>query len=154
MLHLEGEETFDQPLLDLWNRLTDLSSLSRCIPDLVSIKRAEPDLLICVVRPGFSFLRGTLELTLENMEKQPPRSALMRIHAKGIGSSASGETRMELSPSTSGSGRAQTQLHWTAVVQELGGLLRPLSSSLMESVARKVIADAWSAFRRDLGGSP
>ena len=78
----------------------------------------------------------------------------MRIHAKGIGSSASGETRMELSPSTSGSGGAQTQLHWTAVVQELGGLLRPLSSSLMESVARKVIADAWSAFRRDLGGAP
>src|SRR4051812_43830427 len=67
-----GEETFSVPPERLFAALTDLDQLTKIIPDLVSSERIDERTLKCVVRPGFSFLRGTLKLQISIIDRQPP----------------------------------------------------------------------------------
>ena len=160
-MQFAGEEVFSQEPEELWRRLTDLSFMARTIPGLESVSRSEPHVLECRVRPGFSFVRGTLDVTMELTEQRPSSAARMQVRAKGIGASLVVETALELTPVETGrpapgdgTGSAGTKpgtrLRWTAEVRELGGLLKAVSRGLIEAAAKKVIADAWAGFRREL----
>lgn len=144
-MELSGEECFSQAQTEIWACLTDAEFLAKCMPDLESVERDESGLLVCRVRPGLSFLKATLKVTLEFFDQQPPDSVRIRILSKGIGSSAIVETAVELSAGDTG-----TQLSWNAEVKELGGLLKPVSRGLIAAVAGKMIADGWIAFRKQL----
>jgi len=144
-MQLSGREEFTQSPDVLWPRLTDLSSFARVLPRLEKVERAEPGRLECRVKPGLSFLTGTLRLTFEVIDQAPPRSARMRITGKGVGASVVVETSFQLEAIAAG-----TQLDWQSEVTELGGLLKPVSRGLIEAAALKVIADGWEGFRRDL----
>ncbi len=70
-----GEESFAAPPERLFGLLTDLDGLADTIPDLVSSHRVDDRTLECVVRPGFSFLRGTMRVTIRLGELNlPPES--------------------------------------------------------------------------------
>ena len=58
-----------------------------------------------VLRPGFSFVRGTLEATLHIVDAVAPTSARYTISNKGIGSSAEVEATVSLSPLNNGTAR-------------------------------------------------
>ena len=145
MLQLTGEEQFSHPQDTIWDRLIDPEFLARTIPDLHSVEEIQPDRLVCKVRPGFSFIKGTLKITINIFAEQPPESARMRIESKGIGSSAVVETVVELSTLDAG-----TRLAWSAEVKELGGLLKPVGRTLIGAAAKKVITDGWAGFRNEL----
>lgn len=81
-------------------------------------------------------------MSLDVFDQQPPDSLRIRVHSKGIGSSAVVDTAVELSADGAG-----TRMTWTAEIVELGGLLKPVSRSLIEASARKIIADGWRGFR-------
>ena len=144
-MELSGEECFSQAQTEIWARLTDVEFLAKCMPDVESVERDESGLLVCRVRPGLSFLKATLKVTLDIFDEQSPDSVRIRIRSKGIGSSVTVETAVELSAGDTG-----TQLNWNAEVKELGGLLQPISRGLIAAAARKVIADGWIAFRNQL----
>ena len=80
-----GEETARRAAGAGFRPLTDLDQLAATIPDLVSAEKTDDRTLQCVVRPGFSFLRGTLRVTIVLGEIQRPDSATMHVAAKGIG---------------------------------------------------------------------
>ncbi|MGE3314556.1 MAG: CoxG family protein [Planctomycetaceae bacterium] len=145
-MQLSGTERFEQGPQLLWDRLTDLTRFATILPKLERIDRSEPRLLECRVKPGLSFLSGTLKLRMEILEEDPISSARMKITGKGIGASVVVETSIRLTADTIGG----TQLDWASEVQEIGGLLKPVSRGLIEAAAEKVIADGWEAFRRDL----
>lgn len=147
-MQLSGTERFAQPPDRLWDRLTDLTGFAGVLPKLERVDHAERTLLECRVKPGLSFLSGTLKLRFEIVEEQPMSSARMRIVGTGIGANVTVETSIQLQPDGSG-----TQLDWQSEVQEIGGLLKPVSRSLIEAAARKVIADGWESFRRELAVS-
>lgn len=147
-MQLSGTEHFTQPPQLIWERLTDLTHFARVLPKLEKIERSEPQLLECRVKPGLSFLSGTLKLRFEIIEQNPIESARMRIVGKGIGASVTVETSIQLTPDGTG-----TQLDWQSEVQEIGGLLKPVSRGLIEAAAQKVIADGWDAFRKDLAAA-
>ncbi len=142
MLQLSGEEQFSQSTTEILSRLTDAAFLAECMPGLESISQLKPGLAMCRVRPGLSFARGTLKLTLEVLQQQPLESVQINVQCKGIGSSATVETVVQVSEVEAG-----TQLAWDAEVKELGGLLKPVSRTLIGAAARKLIADGWSGFR-------
>jgi len=158
MLRLEGCEDFQLSRLEMWDHMTDMEFLSRMVPDLQEVVRSEPGMLVCRVRPGFSFLRGSLEITFETTKQQPPTLAEIQVKSKGIGSSVSVLTSFELvelandemgkEPGSNSNGK--TRLHWTAEVQELGGLLKPVSRDLIEAVAGRIVAQIWTNVRREL----
>ena len=98
-----------------------------------------------VLRPGFSFVRGTLEVKLHLVEREAP-GATFQLLSKGIGSSS--EVRATLAVSENGAG---SRVHWLAEVMSLGGLLKMVPAGLIRGAAEKVINDAWDRIGRAMG---
>jgi carbon monoxide dehydrogenase subunit G len=140
MVRFEGEKDFPLSPAEVWAKLTDARFLAGCIPDVESVKEQEPDRAVLVLRPGFSFVRGTLDVVLRVVEAISPNSARYQIASKGIGSSADVEATIALAPQGTG-----TRVRWTTEIQTLGGLLKMVPSGLIRGAAEKVIRDAWSA---------
>ena len=84
-----GNEIFSAPPEQVFAALTDLDRLPRLIPELVSAEKIDDRTLNCVVRPGFSFLRGTLRMTITIIDMNAPKTASMKVSAAGIGADRS-----------------------------------------------------------------
>ena len=148
MLRVNGDEKFDEPPELLWQSLSRPEFLCQCFPGVDRVVRADDRSASLIIRPGFSFVRGTLEVSFEFAETDPPRSARVFIQIKGIGSSAELETRLELLPADSG-----TRVTWSAEALQVGGLLKAVSQGLMQGAAQKVAADTWAEVRKRLVAS-
>jgi carbon monoxide dehydrogenase subunit G len=138
MLTFNGEESFAVPPAKLFAALTDLNQLAAAIPDVVSSRRLDQRSMECVVRPGFSFLRGTLKLVIEIDSLQPPESAELHVIATGIGVQMRVESQLKVSPTDVGS-----KLLWTAAVTELKGLVATVPQSLISAAANQVVQQSW-----------
>lgn len=136
MLRFEGDRDLAQAPAEVSARLADARFLVTCIPDVESVALAEPLRAECVVRPGFAFVRGSLELTLSVVETAPA----VRVHltTRGIGSSSEVEATLQVTGQDTGS-----RVHWVAEVKNLGGLLKAVPQGLIRGAAEKVIRDAW-----------
>jgi 2-furoyl-CoA dehydrogenase large subunit len=145
MVRFEGEKDFPQAPAELWAKLTDARFLVQCIPDVESVKEQHADHAEMVLRPGFSFVRGTLDVSLRVLDAVSPTSARYVVASKGIGSSADVEATVALTPQGTG-----TRVRWTAEVKTLGGLLKMVPSGLIRGAAQKVVNDAWNAVEAKL----
>ena len=87
----------------LYATLTDLDMIAQTIPDLVSSERVD-ETLKCVVRPGFSFLRGTLKTTISLAEfPESPNSATMNVAARASAFRFASKSRLRISAEGTGS---------------------------------------------------
>jgi carbon monoxide dehydrogenase subunit G len=145
MLRFEGDRDFSQPPAELWTCLTDPRFLVECIPDVEKVTELSPDHAALVLRPSFAFVRGSLEVTLDIVDKAAPETARVLIKSKGIGSSSAVEAALALAPQGGG-----TRVHWAVEVKELGGLLKMVPSGLIRGAAQKVVNDAWAAVEKRL----
>ena len=143
--HLEGEEEFDRPPAEGWRWLTDPQFLCDCFPDAESVVQADERSGVVRVRPSFSFMRGTLDISFEFVEKEPPTRTRVRVHVKGIASSAEADAQLHLAPHGGG-----TRLRWVVDVGEMKGLLKTVSWGLTQAAAQKVAADTWTKIRKCL----
>jgi len=145
VLHFEGDKDFPQPPAELWGKLSDPRFLVQCIPDLESGAKAEAKGAEFKLRPGFSFVRSTLEIMLKVLEAVPGTSVRFSAHSKGIGSTSDVESNLTFAPNGTG-----TRVHWTADINELGGLLKAVPQGLIKASAQKVISDLWAALEAKL----
>jgi len=138
-----GEESFDAPPERTFAALIDPDVLARCIPDLVASQRVDHRTLQCTVRPGFSFIRAKMKMTmtLDDVDASR-RSATINIASKGIGASMNVQCRLVVHEHGGAS-----RVAWEANVVELGGLIAAVSPALIRGAADKVIHDGWSALR-------
>lgn len=143
-----GQEQFRAAPQALFGLLTNLDSMAATIPDLVSAEKVDDHTMKCVVRPGFSFLRGTMKLNLSLGETTPPERATMHIDAQGIGVAMKVISQLSIAPREDGS-----QLDWTATIVERKGLISAVSPSLIRAAADQVIRHAWQQVRAVLGES-
>jgi carbon monoxide dehydrogenase subunit G len=120
--------------------------MSSSIPDLVSWRQVDPQSIECTVRPGFSFLRGTLKVTIVTERSNPPHSAAMRIHSKGIGAEVVVESSFDLAPSEVGA-----KLTWRARIVQLKGLVATVSPALVRGAAETVLRRAWKNVHTRIG---
>jgi carbon monoxide dehydrogenase subunit G len=139
MLHFEGTKDLALPPNEAWAKLRDTRFLLECIPGVESIKDAGPDHASCVIRPGFSFVRGTLDVTIHVAEATQPSRLRLAIASKGIGSSSQVDAMMNIFGQDTGS-----RVDWSADVAELGGLLKAVPQGLLKASAQKVIGDVWN----------
>ena len=145
-LEFGGVERFASDASRLFQALTDLDQLTASIPDLVSAERLSDNQLRCVVRPGFSFLRGTLKLAIELTDRTPCERASLDVQAAGIGQSLRIASQLSLVPLESGS-----ELTWQAAATERKGLVAAVSPALLRGAAEQVIRHAWEQLRQRLG---
>jgi carbon monoxide dehydrogenase subunit G len=140
-----GNETFSAPPEQVFAALTDLDRLPKLIPDVVSAEKIDDRTLNCVVRPGFSFLRGTLRMTLTIVDSDPPRTASMKVSAIGIGAKIEIVSSLSIAATDAGS-----TLTWSASVTELKGLVATISRPLISAAADQVIRKAWHELSAEL----
>lgn len=145
MLHFEGTNSFPQNVDAVIARLSDPAFLVGCVPGVESVASTDAREARCVLRPGFSFVRGTLDLTVKVAEPTEPGIIKVHLHSKGIGSSSEVEATLKTGVTPSGS-----EVRWFADITNLGGLLKAVPRGLIEAAAKKVIADAWIAIESRL----
>ncbi|HEX4130513.1 MAG TPA: carbon monoxide dehydrogenase subunit G [Pirellulales bacterium] len=148
-IEFSGEEHFAAPPERVFAVLTDLDTIAATIPDLQSSERVDANTLKCVVRPGFSFLRGTLKLTLTVADVVPPTSATMHVEGQGIGMGMTVDSRLRLGPEPGG-----TKLAWAAEVSQLKGLVATISAALITAAADQIVRNAWQQVRAKVESSP
>ncbi len=141
-----GEEHFTSPPSKVFNSLTDLDAIAGTIPDLVSSERVDAGTMKCVVRPGFSFLRGTLKMTMQLADVVADCSARMIVDAQGIGVTVRVESQLQVEPEGTG-----TKLLWNSRVTQLKGLIASVSPGLIRAAADQVIRSTWGKVRERLG---
>ena len=140
MMSFEGDRELAQPPAEVWAKLSDARFLAGCVPDVESISQSQADRAVCTIRPGLSFVRGSLQLTIEVAEAVPENSVRLLLHTKGIGSSSDVEAFLTLAARDSG-----TLVHWIAQIRNIGGLLKAVPQGLIKAAAQRVIADVWAA---------
>jgi carbon monoxide dehydrogenase subunit G len=138
MMRFEGDRNIPYAPAEVFPKFRDVSFLVQCVPDATPLLEPTRDHAECRVRPGFAFIRGTMDVTLQVAEAVEPKSVRLLIASKGIGSSADVEVFMNLEAREQG-----THLHWVAEVKQLGGLLKAVPSGLIRGAAQKTIDELW-----------
>ncbi len=139
MQPFEGERLFALPPEQLWPKLRNAAFLAQSIPGGTPHQGGTRDRAACTVQPGFSFMRGSLDVTIEVVGGVEPTSIKYTQQSKGIGSSSEVETLLTLAPCAPG-----TKIQWRSEVKSLGGLLKMLPTGLIRGAAQKVIEDGWN----------
>ncbi|MBI2807215.1 MAG: SRPBCC family protein [Planctomycetes bacterium] len=139
MQPFEGERIFALPPNQLWPKLRDAAFLAACVPDGTPHEGATRDRAVVTVHPGFSFMRGSLDVTIEVLGGEEPTTLSYTQKSKGIGSSSEVETALTLTPHEHG-----TKITWRSEVKNLGGLLKMAPNGLIRGAANRVIEDGWA----------
>ena len=147
MLHFEGDTDLAPGPAEVSAKLSDARFLVECVPGVEKVTLAEADRAVCTLRPGFSFVRGTLDVTLSVVERSAAEYTRLTIHSKGVGTTSDLEVVLRYAPQEAG-----TRVHWSADVTQLGGLLKAVPQGLIKGAAQKVVAEAWTNVRTKLGG--
>lgn len=147
-----GLETLEAGAARVFAFLTDPDQMKECIPDLVSAERVGASGLKGVVKPGFSFLRGTLKFTLDVKAVEAGKKALMTVMSEGIGTKLGVESTMAVASVEGGGG---STVQWEARVTHMGGLISAAPGGLIKAAADKTIRDGWTRIRERLSaGGP
>jgi carbon monoxide dehydrogenase subunit G len=147
MLHFEGERDFPLAPAELWAKLRDARFLVTCIPNAIVKGTPERDKAVCSVRPGLSFVSGSLDTTVEILGGTEPTDLRLRLASKGIGTSSEVETSLTIKPQDEGS-----RVNWVADVKNLGGLLKAVPEGLLRGSAQKTVEDVWEEIAKKLSG--
>lgn len=140
-----GQEVFNAAPDKVFAFLTNVDEMAKTIPDLVSAEKVDDRTLKCVVKPGFSFLRSTMRLTVTMEPDAAAKTAVMRVKADGLGVGMQTESHLKVT----GTG-AESKVDWTAQVTEMRGLISLVGSSLIKGAAEKTVKDGFAALRREL----
>jgi uncharacterized protein len=138
MIHFEGDRSFVTPVSEVYAKLADAGFLLSCLKDVEQVIETSADHCKWKLRPGFSFIRTTLEIAMDIVERIPNAVVKVKVFSKGIGASSTVISEMRFEPKDAG-----TAVRWIADVTELTGLLKLVPKGLIASSARKVIEDTW-----------
>lgn len=148
MIEIHGTEHFACDRDRIRATLADLEQVAGALPGLTRIERHDGVTLVCRVRPGLTFLSGSLRTTITCREEAEQAVLLgYRIDSRGIGAGAVVNARIRCL--SAGDGRSRVE--WHARVEELSGLLKPVGASLIEAAMGKVAADTWERLHSRLG---
>lgn len=146
MIEISGEERFSCDRDRMHAALADLEQVAAALPGLARIERNDGDTLVCRVRPGLSFLSGSLRTTITRRKEVAKEALGYRIDSRGIGAGAVANAHIRCLPD--GGGRSRVE--WQVAVEEVSGLLKPVGASLIEAAMGKVAAATWEGLHTRL----
>ena len=147
MIEIRGTEHFTRDCDQVHDVLADLEQVAAALPGLARIERSDGDTLVCRVRPGLSFLSGSLRTTITRREEGSPGALRYGIDSRGIGAGAVASAHIRCLPD----GEGRSRVEWLVQVEELSGLLKPVGASLIEAAMGKVAAATWEGLHTRLG---
>ena len=146
MIEIRGTEHFACDRDRIRATLADLEQVAGALPGLTRIERHDGATLVCRVRPGLTFLSGSLRTTIACRKEAEQALLRYRIDSRGIGAGTVVNAHIRCLPA--GDGRSRVE--WHARVEELSGLLKPVGASLIEAAMGKVAADIWEGLHTRL----
>lgn len=146
MIHFQGDRSFSLPVNALFTKLSDASFLVGCLKDVEEVSQASGDRASWKLKPGFSFIRGTLDITMDVVERTPDSAVKLKLVSRGIGATSTVQALLEFLKTETGA-----SVHWSADITEMTGLLKLVPKGLISSTAGKVIEDTWNDIEKKLG---
>jgi carbon monoxide dehydrogenase subunit G len=144
MIHFEGQLWLGIPVTVAADRLADAGYLAQSLKD-AEILSASPEKAAWRIKPKITFLSGTQTTELIRTDYQPQQSVTFGITTRSIGASAVVVAHLRFSPEAEG-----TQVHWSADITELTGLLKMVPSGLVQQAAQQVIQEIWDNVQQRL----
>jgi carbon monoxide dehydrogenase subunit G len=148
-MEITGTQAIAAPRSSVWAALNDPAVLKRCLPGCESVERSSPDEFKVVVAAAIGPLRARFNGTLRIAEADPPKACVMVFEGQGgpVGF-GKGTSTVTLSETPAG-----TELAYSAKAQ-VGGKLAQVGSRLIDSVAKKMSDDFFTALREQLAPTP
>ena len=147
MIEIRGTEHFACDRDRVRAAVGDLQQVAGALPGVTRIERSDGESLVCRVRPGLSFLSGSLRTTITRREEASPGALRYGIDSRGIGAGAVANVHIRCLPD----GGRRSRVEWQVQVEELSGLLKPVGASLIEAAMGKVAAATWEGLHTRLG---
>ena len=137
------------PIEEVWAGLNDVNVLSACIPGCQSIEQIDEHNFSASVKAKVGPINATFEVNISLEDIQAPNSYTLQGEVKGGAGVDKGEAKVALF--------AKEEKHATdltyAVTASVGGKLAQVGSRLVDSAARKMSDDFFSAFEQQLQGA-
>jgi carbon monoxide dehydrogenase subunit G len=134
------------PIEEVWAGLNDVSVLAACIPGCQSIEQIDEHNFTASVKAKVGPVNATFQVNISLADIQAPNSYTLKGEVKGSAGVAKGEAKVALMGID---GKAATDLTY-AVTASVGGKLAQVGSRLVDSAARKMSDEFFSAFEQQL----
>jgi carbon monoxide dehydrogenase subunit G len=167
-LEFAGDEQFRAPAARVRALFADLRRILGLLPNVDSVEALEDDDRgedgdgYCggargVVRPGFSFLRGKLTVTIRH-DRSPaaladPETIALVVNSKGIGVGIDLVAQLTIAADSAPADAPRTTVRWSAKITQLSGLVVAVSKPLIGAAAEQVIRDSWQRIHAALDES-
>ena len=148
-MEITGTQTISAPRQRVWDALNDPDILKKSLPGCESVERTSAEEFKVIMAAAIGPLRARFNGLLRMSDIQAPESCTMVFEGQGgaVGF-GKGNSSVKLTESDD-----QTELTYTAEAQ-VGGKLAQVGSRLIDSVARKMANDFFTAFKTQLAGVP
>ena len=138
-----GEYRIPAQRTAVWRSLNDPAVLARCIGGCQSLEPLGEDAFAATVKARVGPVRATFQVALRLTELRPPESYVLHADVKGAAAGfGKGTAQVALVEAEGG-----TTLLRYSVAGRVGGKLAQIGSRLIDSAARKMADDFFSAFQ-------
>ena len=139
-----GEYPIPAKRATVWRSLNDPAMLARCIDGCQSMEQIADDRFAATVKARIGPVRATFDVALTLTDMRPPESYVIEAEVKGK-AAGFGKGSAEVALADAGDG---TTLLSYRIVGRVGGKLAQIGARLIDSAARKMADDFFSAFRQ------
>ncbi|MGC8696231.1 MAG: CoxG family protein [Conexivisphaera sp.] len=142
-MHYEGSFEVSAPKEKVYAFITDLRQLTGIFPDVSDVKIIDNDNSTLKAKVGISFIKGTMDVRLSIVEKDP--FSLMKLKARGAGLGST----VDLDGTFTLEGNRGTTVKW-AVDVKIGGMIANVGSRLVDTLADTYMKQVISTFQGKL----
>lgn len=140
---LEGSREIAAPLDVVWDFVTDLNRVTKCIPD-TTVEKIEGDSFKAKMKMGVGFIRGTFDGQFSLVDKNPKSSFSIKGTTKGMGNTVNVTINITLEPSGS-----NVSLHYKADVA-VSGTLASMGARFMDDAAQKIVNQMFDCLKASI----
>lgn len=142
MVKFQGEEVIDAPVEMVWSFISDPNKMGGCAPGVKKLEVVDEDHFNAEVKVGLGFLKGTVRISYEAVEKKPPEKLVLRMRGSGIGSQVDIKATVELKPED-----GRTVLKWSADVL-VSGMLAGLGGRYINDATYKNVSELFKCVKQ------
>ena len=144
-MHYDGSFEVPGKKEAVFEFITNPRKVTTIFPDASDLKVIDENNFSSKVKVGMSFIRGTLDVKLNFVEKTPPTYAKLKAKGVGISSSVDLTTTFNLDDTPNGG----TKVTWVADAT-ISGLMASVGSRLMDSAADKYVKEIIGGLQKAL----
>lgn len=143
LLIIEGTREIAAPLDKVWDFVTDLNRVTKCIPD-TTVEKIEGDSFKAKMKMGVGFIRGTFDGQFSLVDKKPKSSFAIKGSTKGMGNTVNVSINIELEPKDQ-----LVVIKYRADVL-VTGTLASMGSRFIDDAAQKIVNQMFDCLKSSL----